>query len=94
MATTRVEDVMEFLTAHGFADAAAALRDDVRSLPGPADDDDGDGDALGLDHLPPLRISPGGRAGDGGALPASSAPSSRSSDAFVSPGLSPTGSPR
>lgn len=76
---------MEFLTAHGFARAADALRDDVRSLSGA-----GDADALGLDFLPPLRISPGGRAGDGGALPASSVPSSRSSDAFVSPGLSPS----
>ncbi|XP_008805020.2 cyclin-dependent kinase 11B-like isoform X1 [Phoenix dactylifera] len=89
MAATRVEDVMEFLTAHGFAHAAAALRDDVRSLSGAAAAD-ADALGLGLGLLPPLRITPGGRAGEGGALPASSAPSSCSSDAFLSPGLSPS----
>ncbi|XP_010922554.1 uncharacterized protein [Elaeis guineensis] len=79
MASPGVEDVIEFLTAHGFARAAAALRDDVHSRSAA-----GDADALGLDLLPPLRI------GGGGGPPASSASSSRSSDAFVSPGSSPS----
>ncbi|XP_038980893.1 MAP kinase-interacting serine/threonine-protein kinase mnk-1-like isoform X2 [Phoenix dactylifera] len=87
MASPSVQDIMEFLTAHGFASAAAALRDDINSRSAA-----GDADSVGLDLLRPLRINPCSGDGDGGGgLPVSSASSSRSTDAFVSPGSSPSG---
>jgi hypothetical protein len=92
MATPGLDEVMAFLTDHGFAGAASALRDDVlaRTAAGDA------GRANALDpQLPPLRM-PGSASGGGdGGTPAPASPrsssGSASSSAFVSMSSSPSG---
>ncbi|KAL6616326.1 hypothetical protein ACP70R_038596 [Stipagrostis hirtigluma subsp. patula] len=93
MAAPGLDEVMAFLTDHGFAGAASALRDDVlaRTSAGDADSDDA------LDpQLPPLRM-PGSASASGGAggtpapgSPRSSSGSASSSD-FVSMRSTPSG---
>ncbi|XP_020114252.1 uncharacterized protein LOC109728290 isoform X2 [Ananas comosus] len=91
MAAQGVDEVMAFLTAHGFDSAASALREDVLSRGGAAADEE-------LPPLPPLRLeAPIRRADDASAAAAaaaaapSSASSSGSSDAFVSMRSTPSG---
>ncbi|GJN17263.1 hypothetical protein PR202_gb04318 [Eleusine coracana subsp. coracana] len=92
MAAPGLDEVMAFLTDHGFAGAASALRDDVRARTAAGDA----GRAAALDpQLPPLRM-PGTASGgvEGGATaPASPRYSSgsASSSAFVSMRSSPSG---
>ncbi|XP_062225124.1 uncharacterized protein LOC133923855 isoform X2 [Phragmites australis] len=91
MAAPGLDEVMAFLTDHGFAGAASALRDDVlaRTAAGEA------GCAATLDpQLPPLRM-PGSASGGGGGTPAPASPGSSSgsasSSAFVSMRSTPSG---
>ncbi|WOL06329.1 hypothetical protein Cni_G15061 [Canna indica] len=89
MEAPRAEDVIAFLTARGFAAAAAALRDDLisRRPTGKAVPDLD----LELDvgsELPPLRLLPPSRCSGGENAPPSAA--SSSSDAFASLYSSPS----
>jgi hypothetical protein len=91
MAAPGLDQVMAFLTDHGFAGAASALRDDVLARTAA-----GDGShAAALDpHLPPLRM-PASAAGAGAGTPAPASPGSSSgsasSSAFVSMRSTPSG---
>uniref|UniRef100_A0A0A9D9L3 Uncharacterized protein n=1 Tax=Arundo donax TaxID=35708 RepID=A0A0A9D9L3_ARUDO len=92
MAAPGLDEVMAFLTDHGFAGAASALRDDVlaRTAGGDADC------AAALDpQLPPLRMPASSFGGVGGGTPAPASPGSSSgsasSSAFVSMRSSPSG---
>ncbi|KAF0887498.1 hypothetical protein E2562_002229 [Oryza meyeriana var. granulata] len=90
MAAPGLDEVMAFLTDHGFASAASALRDDVLARTFAAGDADSD---AALDpQLPPLRL-PVSTSGGGGAAAASPGSSSdtASSSAFVSMRSSPSG---
>ncbi|WVZ68296.1 hypothetical protein U9M48_017255 [Paspalum notatum var. saurae] len=82
MAAPGLDQVMAFLTDHGFAGAASALRDDVLARTA---GDAGRGAALDP-QLPPLRMP--ASAGGGAATPAPASPGSSSgsasSSAFVS----------
>ena len=91
MAAPGLDQVMAFLTDHGFAGAASALRDDVlaRTAAG-----DGSHDTALDPHLPPLRMpASAGGAGAGSPAPASpgSSSGSASSSAFVSMRSTPSG---
>ncbi|KAK3165874.1 hypothetical protein QOZ80_1AG0038830 [Eleusine coracana subsp. coracana] len=92
MAAPGLDEVMAFLTDHGFAGAASALRDDVRARTAAGDA----GRAAALDpQLPPLRM-PGSASGGGeGGTTAPTSPRSSSvsasSSAFVSMRSSPSG---
>jgi hypothetical protein len=95
MAAPGLDQVMAFLTDHGFAGAASALRDDV--LARTAAGDEGHDAALGP-RLPPLRMPAAGTgsgsgAGSGTPAPASpgSSSGSASSSAFVSMRSTPSG---
>ncbi|XP_072955125.1 uncharacterized protein [Typha angustifolia] len=86
MAAPGFEEVMAFLTGHGFARAASALRDDVIARGGAGFDESPP------PSLPPLRTPATSRRIDAdSAAPPSSASSSGSSDAFVSMGSPPSG---
>lgn len=97
MAAPGLDEVMAFLTDHGFAGAASALRDDVLARAASAAGDAGSDSDAALDpQLPPLRL-PASTSGGGGAPaapPASpgSSSDSASSSAFVSMRSSPSGS--
>ena len=99
MAAPGLDQVMAFLTDHGFAGAASALRDDVleRTAAG-----EGARDAALDPQLPPLRMpgsasasGGGGGAGAGASTPAPESPGSSSgsasSSAFVSMRSTPSG---
>uniref|UniRef100_A0A0D9YGV5 Protein kinase domain-containing protein n=1 Tax=Oryza glumipatula TaxID=40148 RepID=A0A0D9YGV5_9ORYZ len=96
MAAPGLDEVMAFLTDHGFAGAASALRDDVLARAASAAGDAGSDSDAALDpQLPPLRL-PASTSGGGGAPaapPASpgSSSDSASSSAFVSMRSSPSG---
>lgn len=87
MAAPGLDQVMAFLTDHGFAGAASALRDDVlaRTAAG-----DGSHDAALDPHLPPLRMPASGCGAGAPASPGSSS-GSASSSAFVSMRSTPSG---
>ncbi|KAI5007195.1 hypothetical protein ZWY2020_047143 [Hordeum vulgare] len=89
MAAPGLDEVMAFLTEHGFASTASALRDDV--LGRAADGEPGPAAALDP-QLPPLRMS---ASGAGAPLPPPASPGSSSgsasSSAFVSMRSSPSG---
>jgi hypothetical protein len=93
MAAPGLDQVMAFLTDHGFAGAASALRDDV--LERTAAGDDAPGAALDP-RLPPLRM-PGSASAGGAGTPAPASPGSSSgsasSSAFVSMRSTPSGTP-
>jgi len=101
MAAPGLDQVMAFLTDHGFAGAASALRDDVldRTAAG-----EGARDAALDPQLPPLRMpgsasasggGGGGACAGGASTPAPASPSSSSgsasSSAFVSMRSTPSG---
>ncbi|XP_066312835.1 uncharacterized protein [Miscanthus floridulus] len=93
MATPGLDQVMAFLTDHGFAGAASALRDDVLARTAAGDETH---DAALDPHLPPLRMpasAAGAGAGSGTPAPASpgSSSGSASSSAFVSMRSTPSG---
>ncbi|KAL6853613.1 hypothetical protein ACP4OV_019642 [Aristida adscensionis] len=100
MAAPGLDEVMAFLTDHGFASAASALRDDVLARTSAGGDA---GRAVALDpQLPPLRMpggpasaSGGGGGGGGGGTPVPASPRSSSGSAsssdFVSMRSSPSG---
>ncbi|XP_015688254.1 uncharacterized protein LOC102718785 isoform X2 [Oryza brachyantha] len=92
MAAPGLDEVMAFLTDHGFESTASALRDDVLARASAAGDADSD---AALDpQLPPLRLPASTSAGGGAAAePASpgSSNDSASSSAFVSMRSSPSG---
>ncbi|KAG8078390.1 hypothetical protein GUJ93_ZPchr0007g4378 [Zizania palustris] len=90
MAAPGLDEVMAFLTDHGFASAASALRDDVLARTSAGDDDS---DAALDPRLPPLRLPASTSGGSGAPAPASpgSGSDSASSSAFVSMGSSPSG---
>ncbi|OQU87796.1 hypothetical protein SORBI_3003G345200 [Sorghum bicolor] len=93
MAAQGLDQVMAFLTDHGFAGTASALRDDVLARTAAGDESH----AAALDpHLPPLRMpasAVGAGAGAGTPAPASpdSSSGSASSSAFVSMRSTPSG---
>ncbi|CAO2166913.1 unnamed protein product [Urochloa humidicola] len=91
MAAPGLDQVMAFLTDHGFAGAASALRDDVLERTAAGDD----ARAAALDpQLPPLRM-PASAGGGGAGTPAPASPGSSSgsasSSAFVSMRSTPSG---
>ncbi|KQK10431.1 probable serine/threonine-protein kinase yakA isoform X2 [Brachypodium distachyon] len=94
MAAPGLDEVMAFLTEHGFASTASALRDDVLDR---SADGESDSTATLGPQLPPLRLpaSASGGAGGGVALEAPASPgsssNSASSSAFVSMSSSPSG---
>ena len=93
MAAPGLDQVMAFLTDHGFAGAAFALRDDVLARTAAGDETH---DAALDPHLPPLRMpasAAGAGAGSGTPAPASpgSSSGSASSSAFVSMRSTPSG---
>uniref|UniRef100_A0A0D9V7G0 Protein kinase domain-containing protein n=1 Tax=Leersia perrieri TaxID=77586 RepID=A0A0D9V7G0_9ORYZ len=100
MASPGLNEVMAFLTDHGFASAASALRDDVLARTSAAGDADSDSDAALDPQLPPLRLPASTSGGSGAASavaaaapaasPGSGSDSASSSD-FVSMGSSPSG---
>ncbi|KAK8453983.1 hypothetical protein SEVIR_5G375300v4 [Setaria viridis] len=93
MAAPGLDQVMAFLTDHGFAGAASALRDDVLARTAAGDDAP---DAALDPRLPPLRMPGSASASGGGAgTPAPASPGSSSgsasSSAFVSMRSTPSG---
>uniref|UniRef100_A0ACD5VSE3 Uncharacterized protein n=1 Tax=Avena sativa TaxID=4498 RepID=A0ACD5VSE3_AVESA len=91
MASPGLDEVMAFLTEHGFASTASALRDDVL---GRTSDGESDFSAALDSRLPPLRmLASASGVGAGSPAPASpgSSSDSASSSAFVSMRSTPSG---
>uniref|UniRef100_A0ACD5VLZ8 Uncharacterized protein n=1 Tax=Avena sativa TaxID=4498 RepID=A0ACD5VLZ8_AVESA len=91
MASPGLDEVMAFLTEHGFASTASALRDDVL---GRTSDGESDSSAALDPRLPPLRmLASASGVGAGAPAPASpgSSSESASSSAFVSMRSTPSG---